>query len=201
MRDRRTPAALVLVINLVLTPVASAETHDHGGHAPRALGEVHFGTSCSPSAHKFFNQGMPYQHSFWYSASTEAFEQTLKLDPGCAIAYWGIAQSLLLNPFGPPPPTNLAAGLAAIQKGKAIDFARVHRCFGRVLRRSRKDWQRLLAYLEAMEQVATRHPDDDEAQISYALALNLAASPADKTHALPLKAHCKTCQTVRARSP
>ena len=41
---------------------------------------------------------------------------------------------------------------------------------------------RVQAYLKAMEQLAQRYPDDDEAQIYYALALNVAASPADKTY-------------------
>ena len=38
-----------------------------------------------------------------------------------------------------------------------------------------------------MEQLAQRYPDDDEAQIYYALALNTSASPADKTYANQLK--------------
>jgi hypothetical protein len=38
-----------------------------------------------------------------------------------------------------------------------------------------------------MEQLALRYPDDDEAQIHYALALNTSASPADKTYASQLK--------------
>ena len=46
---------------------------------------------------------------------------------------------------------------------------------------------RVLAYLKAMEQLAQRYPDDDEAQIHYVLALNVAASPADKTYANQLK--------------
>jgi hypothetical protein len=36
----------------------------------------------------------------WYSASQKLFENTLKIDPNCAIAYWGIALSLLDNPLG-----------------------------------------------------------------------------------------------------
>ena len=46
---------------------------------------------------------------------------------------------------------------------------------------------RLLAYAKAMEALAQRHPDDDEAQIHYALSLNTSASPADKTYANQLK--------------
>ena len=38
-----------------------------------------------------------------------------------------------------------------------------------------------------MEQVAQRYPKDDEAQIFYAITLNVAASPADKTYANQLK--------------
>ena len=34
---------------------------------------------------------------------------------------------------------------------------------------------------------AARYPDDDEAQIAYAITLNVAASPADKTYANQLK--------------
>ncbi|TMJ88757.1 MAG: hypothetical protein E6G79_02235, partial [Alphaproteobacteria bacterium] len=46
---------------------------------------------------------------------------------------------------------------------------------------------RVLAYLKAMDQLAQRYGDDDEAQIYYALALNVAAPPADKTYANQLK--------------
>ena len=46
---------------------------------------------------------------------------------------------------------------------------------------------RIQAYAKAMEQLAQRYPNDDEAQIHYALALNTSASPADKTYANQLK--------------
>jgi hypothetical protein len=46
---------------------------------------------------------------------------------------------------------------------------------------------RMQAYANAMGQLAQRYPDDDEAQIHYALALNTSASPADKTYANQLK--------------
>src|SRR2546430_10908677 len=39
---------------------------------------------------------------------------------------------------------------------------------------------RIQAYVKAMEQLAQRYPNDDEAQMYYALALNVAAPPADK---------------------
>ena len=47
--------------------------------------------------------------------------------------------------------------------------------------------QRVQKFLQAMEALAQRYPDDDEAQIAYAIALNVAASPHDKTYANQLK--------------
>ena len=64
--------------------------------------------------------GMLYQHSFWYRASQKVFEDVLKADPECGIAYWGIALSLLWNPHVPPPAKNLAEGAAMIAKGKSV---------------------------------------------------------------------------------
>jgi hypothetical protein len=163
--------------------------------AEQRLGAVHFETSCNDAAQRRFDRGMRYQHSFWYRASKEIFEDTLKADPDCAIAYWGIATSLLLNPFGVPPAANLAKGLAAIQKAKAIGAKtpRENEFIG-ALGAFYTDYDKLdhrtrvQAYLKAMAALAQRYPQDDEAQIYYALALDVAASPADKTYANQLKA-------------
>ena len=46
---------------------------------------------------------------------------------------------------------------------------------------------RVLNYMKAMEQLAAKYPDDDEAQIDYAITLNVGASPSDKTYANQLK--------------
>ena len=158
------------------------------------LGTVNFETSCKPEAQKLFNQAMLYQHSFWYRASQRAFEDTLKADPECGIAYWGIALSLLWNPHGAPPVKNLAEGAAAIAKGKSVGAqTQRERDYIDALATMYADYEkvdhrtRLLAYAKAMEQLAQRYPGDDEAQIHYALALNTSASPADKTYANQLK--------------
>src|ERR1700748_3952500 len=84
------------------------------------LGKVHFATSCNETAQRRFDRAMRYQHSFWYTASKEIYEETLKADPECAIAYWGIALSLLNNPHNPIPAPNLPLGLAVIEKAKAV---------------------------------------------------------------------------------
>src|SRR5436190_13466885 len=84
------------------------------------LGIVHFETSCKPDAQKLFDSAMLYQHSFWYRASQRLFEDVLKADPECGIAYWGIALSLLWNPHTATPAKNLAEGAAAIAKGQSV---------------------------------------------------------------------------------
>ena len=85
-------------------------------NADQRLGTVHFATSCNETAQRRFDRAMRYQHSFWYTESKEIYEETLKADPECAIAYWGIALSLLNNPHGPVPAPNLPLGLAAIER-------------------------------------------------------------------------------------
>jgi hypothetical protein len=158
------------------------------------LGKVHFETSCTPAAAAAFDRGMLYQHSFWYRASQRDFQEALKDDPGCGIAYWGIALSLLWNPHIAPPLKNLVDGAAALAKGKEVG-ARTERerDYMTALSAMYTDYDkvdhrtRVLNYLKAMEQLATKYPNDDEAQIYYALALNVGASPSDKTYANQLK--------------
>jgi hypothetical protein len=122
------------------------------------------------------------------------FEDVLKADPECGIAYWGIALSLLSNPHGPAPAKNLAEGAAAIAKGKSVGAkTQRERDYLDALGAMYADYEkvdhrtRMQAYAKAMEQLAQRYPNDDEAQIYYALALNTSASPADKTYANQLK--------------
>jgi hypothetical protein len=188
----RTPMTLVIAASA--GAVISLAHPAFGQASDNRLGTVHFATSCKPEAQKLFDQGMLYQHSFWYRASQKYFEDTLKADPECAIAYWGIALSLLYNPHVAPPVKNLAEGAAAIEKGKALGAkTQRERDYLDALSAMYTDYEkvdhrtRVLAYLKAMEQLAQRYPDDDEAQIHYALALNVGASPADKTYANQLK--------------
>src|SRR5437762_2338731 len=180
-------AAAVTGVSLALS-AALGQTDDN------QLGSVHFETSCKPEAQKLFDRGMLYQHSFWYRASQQRLEDALKADAECGIAYWGTALSLLWNPHVPPTAKNLAEGAAALAKAKSIGAkTQRERDYVDALSAMYADYDkvdhrtRMQAYAKAMEQLAQRYPDDDEAQIYYALALNTSASPADKTYANQLK--------------
>src|SRR6201987_648530 len=137
---------------------------------------------------------MQYKNSFWYHQAKEIFEDVAKADPECGMAFWGIALTLLSNPHGAPPASNLPLGLAAIQKAKAVGaktqrerdyidaLAVMYVDYDKIDHRTR-----VQSYLKSMEALAGRYPDDDEAQIAYAIPLNVSASPADKTYANQLK--------------
>ena len=158
----RTSFALVVTATagLTLAQPAFAQVDD------RKLGTVQFETSCTPDAQNLFDHAMLYQHSFWYRASQKFFEDVLKADPGCGIAYWGIGLSLLLNPHAPTPAKNLAEGAAALAKGRSIGaktqrerdyldaLAVMYADYEKVDHRSR-----IQAYAKAMEQLALRYPE------------------------------------------
>jgi tetratricopeptide (TPR) repeat protein len=181
-------AALSLAAGATLAQPALAQTDD------TKLGKVHFETSCNAPAQQLFDRAMLYQHSFWYRASQAVFEDALKADPECGIASWGIALSLLWNPHVPTPAKNLAEGAAAIAKARTAGAkSQRERDYIEALAVMYADHEkvdhrtRVVAYAKAMEGLAQRYPQDDEAQIHYALALNTSAAPSDKTYANQLK--------------
>src|SRR6516164_5457551 len=187
-------AAATTIAATIAASISGGQPAFGQDESDQRLGRVHFETSCNEVAQRRFDRGMRYQHSFWYRESKAIFEEVLNADSECAIAYWGIALSLLYNPHAPPPPENLPLGLAALQKGKALGaktererdyidaLLAFYTDYDKIDHRSR-----VQAYLKAAESVAQRYPDDDEAQIEYAITLNVAASPADKTYANQLK--------------
>jgi tetratricopeptide (TPR) repeat protein len=175
---------VIATLSLSSSPAAAQGDVDH------QLGSVQFKTSCNEVAQRRFDRAMRYQHSFWYLNAKEIFEEALKADPTCAMAQWGIALSLLDNPHSPIPRPNLAPGLAAIQKAKEIGAkTERERDYIDALMLMYADYdklshtQRIRAFRDAQEKIATKYPDDDEAQIAYAITLNTSADLNDKTYA------------------
>jgi hypothetical protein len=191
---RKSLLAVIIVGAALLGAFASPSVAQDQDDANQKFGTVHFVTSCNETAQRRFDRAMRYQHSFWYKASKEIFEETLKADPDCTIAYWGMALGLLDNPHNAIPAPNLPLGLAAVRAGQAappktqrerdyIDaMAVMYVDYDKVPQQAR-----VQSYLKAMQALAAKYPDDDEAQISYAITLNVAASPTDKTYANQLK--------------
>jgi hypothetical protein len=165
------------------------------GLPPEQLGKVSFPTSCDPKVQAQFERGVALLHSFWFPEGRKTFLEVLAADPSCSIAYWGMGVNRLLNPFGGQPAEKvLLEGQAAVDKGLAAP-AKTQRerdyieAIAALYTHDRAPWrERVLRYEKAMEQLAQRYPEDKEAAIFYALALNVAADPNDKTYARQLKA-------------
>jgi hypothetical protein len=186
-----------LGVTLLVCPARPHAQHKHDtAAAPQRLGTVNFATSCDPAVGDEFNRAVALLHSFWFSAAIESFDRVLAKDPGCAMAHWGIAMSWWGNPFGGfRSPAALSAGRAAVEKARAAgaktprerDYiaavAHLYDNYETVDQRTR-----IVAYEKAMEALAGRHPSDSEARIFYALALDQAALPTDRTYANLLKA-------------
>jgi hypothetical protein len=164
--------------------------------SPQELGRVHFETSCTPQAQAKFDRGLAMLHSFVYPDSVQAFTEAAAADPQCAIAYWGIAISSRPNPLILPlSAAILKKGLEAVEKGKAIGVkTERERDWLAAIELYYKDYDKIdqtsrgLAYEKAMEQLMQKYPDDPEAAVFYALALNETALPSDRTYAKQLKA-------------
>src|SRR5262245_42007705 len=187
----KTSFRLVVAVAALLSVAQAALAQDA---ADEQFGRVHFSTSCNDVAQRRFDRAMRYQHSFWYHPAKEIFEEALQADPGCAIASWGIALTLMRNPHVPPPKENLTLGLSTLEKARSIGAkTRRERDYIDALLAFYADHdkvphgRRVQAHLKAMEGLAERYPDDDEAQIGYAITLNVAASPNDKTYANQLR--------------
>jgi Tfp pilus assembly protein PilF len=163
---------------------------------PEKLGEVNFPVSCNDVAQKEFNRAMALFHSFWFDPAKKSFSKVLQHDPGCGMAHWGMAIMAMGNPFAwPPNPNALKAGAAEMAQAQRVGArSERERDYIEALGVFFKDWEtteyrpRAVAYEKAMEGVAARYPQDIEAQILYALVLNVTALPADKTFANQLKA-------------
>ena len=186
-----------VIAGFLLTLAASclAREHQHGNS--EKLGTVQFATSCNEAAQKDFNRGVALLHSFQFSRAIEGFHAVLGEDATCGIAYWGIALSDWSNPFAPgmKDKSQLQAGRESAEHGKTVGAkTEREREYLAAVGKLYSDYEgtpqraRLIAYRDAMGEVATKYSEDHEAQIFYALAIAASEDLADKTYAGRLKA-------------
>jgi len=161
------------------------------------LGKVAFPNSCDAKVQVQFERGVAMLHSFWYSAAEKTFRDVLEQDPSCAIATWGIAAILMSNPLAGAgsSPQGAAQAQAAIEQGRKIGAkTQRERDYIEAVAAYYEDWpnrfepDRQRSRAKAYEALAARYPDDDEAQIFYALYLAGTQSQAEQTYAAYLKA-------------
>jgi tetratricopeptide (TPR) repeat protein len=54
------------------------------------IGNAHMQITATPEAQAWFDQGLNLIHDFWDYESARAFEQGVRMDPRCAMCYWGL---------------------------------------------------------------------------------------------------------------
>jgi tetratricopeptide (TPR) repeat protein len=181
-------AAVVLCGLAVVFPLVADEQHHHDTSG--RLGTVRFDISCKAAVREQFNRGVAQLHSFWYAEAEKSFAAVAQADPGCGMAYWGIAMSNYHPIWAPPTPEELKRGSEASRKAVELgarsprekDYIAAiesfYRDFDRVDHRTRA-----LAFEKAMETVHRKYPGDSEGAIFYSLALLGTAPMADKEYA------------------
>jgi hypothetical protein len=156
-----------------------------------SVGQVHFPVTCGPGIQPDFDRAVAVLHSFFYEESLAEFLAIAKRDPGCAMAWWGVAMSLWHPLWEPPDKESLRRGWDAIQRADSIGAkSESERGFITALMTFYRDSDRVnhptraQAYERAMENLHRRFPKDLEVAAFYALALDAIADPKDKTYVM-----------------
>ena len=182
-----------LGVLFILSTAMQAQTHH--SKSPD-VGVVHFPiTAERPSTQQDFDRAMALLHSFWYSSALKEFHEITTREPNCAMAYWGIAMSHFHMLWEPPTSTEIDYAWKALRNAKRIGakterekmyIEAVDAFFSDADKTDHRS--RLLAYEKAMERITKAYPDDREAAILYALALDATSLKSDKTLANNKKA-------------
>lgn len=158
------------------------------GSFDKKYGKLAFETSCPPAVKEDFELAMQLLHSFEYEESEKVFAGIISKEPSCAMAYWGVAMSNFHPLWTPPTADELKKGAGAINiarslKEKSARETQYINAIGAYFDDySQSDHKtRSLRFEKAMRQLYVDYPGDTETAVFYALALNAAADPADKT--------------------
>ncbi|MGH7509782.1 MAG: DUF6265 family protein [Gemmatimonadales bacterium] len=183
----------ILGVGLVAsaTTLANAQEHQHTPSQPTTsestrtplydnLGTLHHEiTTGSPTAQKYFDQGLRLTYAFNHDEAIESYREGLEHDSTCAMCYWGIAYALGPN-INLPMDTSLVRPAWEAAQSALKHAARVtpkERAYIEALSqryspdRSAHRASLDTAWARAMGDVSRRFPGDDDAATLYAEAL------------------------------
>lgn len=162
------------------------------------IGNAHLPiTSRTELAQRFFDQGLGQLHGFWYFEAERSFRQAASIDPGCAMAYWGMAMANVNNPKRASEFAKKSLDLKASASHHEqlwID------AFGTYFTDPKKDEkERRAALVRALEEIIFEFKDDLEAKafLVYQIWDN-------KTHGMPIESRAAVealAQQVLAVNP
>lgn len=181
--------AVFAVVSMIIlaTPVGIFAQHHHSQNAPATnfsnlpspprmsgIGAATIKiTTKSPDAQRFFDQGLNLLHAFWDMEAYRAFREAAKLDPNCAMAYWGIYNSLAQNA------QEMAVERTAALK-KAVELmptASEHeQYYIRSISLLAEQGKGRPAWIGELEALIDKYPEDVEAKLLLANSLSSPAS-------------------------
>jgi len=145
----------------------------------RNLGALAFNAGTRVAqAQAYFNQGVRLAFAFNHAEAQRAFQAAQRLDPECAMCFWGEALVLGPNINAPMVPEANPPALAALARATELkakagtrDRALIDALAKRYSADPKADRATLdAAYADAMKEVAARFPADDTVQALYAEA-------------------------------
>ena len=169
----------VALLYLGLAAQAAFAAEDQAPKLLEGMGSHRRDVGTSAQAQRFFDQGLVLAYGFNHAAAEQAFREATRLDPACAMCFWGVG--LVLGPHINAAMEESAVSPAweASQEAKRLaknakpaDRALIEALAKRYSPMPGAERAKLdQAYADAMRQVAKRYPDDADVQTLAAEAL------------------------------
>jgi len=137
-------------------------------------------TTASPEAQRYFDQGLAFLYAFNHDEAIRAFQRAGELDPGCAMAFWGVSVANgphINNPVVPEDRARAAwealkQARAAAKGASPVEQALIEALASRYALPQPEDRKPLeQAYANAMRQVWAAYPKDADVGALFAEAL------------------------------
>jgi tetratricopeptide (TPR) repeat protein len=137
-------------------------------------------TTSSPEAQKYFDQGLAFMFGFNHDEAIRSFARAAELDPGCAMALWGVALANgphINNPVLPPERAQaaweaLGRAQAAAAGASPVEKALIVAVAARYASPPPEDRKALdLAYANTMRSVWAAFPKDADVGALFAEAM------------------------------
>jgi predicted Zn-dependent protease len=161
-------------------PAAAAKAERDGAPLFNDLGSYHRKvTTESDQAQRYFDQGLTLIYAFNHAEAIRSFREAARLDPACAMAWWGVALGYGPNINKPMDPADAPKAWEALANARklapgASEAERVYidALSKRYAEQTPEDRAPLdKAYADAMRELAKRYPDDNDAATLFAEAL------------------------------
>jgi len=136
-------------------------------------------STTNPQTQALFDQGVKLMFGFNHAEAIRSFREAARLDPSCAICWWGVAMALGSNINMPMPGDAVAPAWESLQKAEALSAAAspAERAWISALAKRyspdpKADRAALdAAFAQAMGELSKAYPDDLDAATFYAEAM------------------------------